>query len=435
MATYVFPAIRAHIGTTDYYTVTMTARELSAIARPANELKEWTQWSISERIQRDVSVNRVSNELIPYLLESRDRFFGSLILIAYQTERFEFEPIDITGAHIAAAYNKPASRMGFLTVTDGRMVALDGQHRLVSLREIINGHCNSTPDKIQSVAEDEICVVFLNFESLEKTRRIFNKVNRHAKPTTPHDNIITSEDDGYAIVARWLTEDEPPIGLSTPKPPLAIYNRQGEPLVEWKHSSLTGNMEKITTLNAVYQTVEVICDAHGIPKLDEKRHVNRPDNAALAEAYTCSALWWNLVLNELEPLAQACRNPFRIPAMREYRARDSLLFRPIAHIALFEALGICFEHTMDLEVAVKRMNRINWQASADIWRDVIIRTNGQMIAKKDAIRLAARLIAYLVAADLMTDGQINNLRSTYRYARGLPPDRAGGIDDLPKPVQ
>jgi hypothetical protein len=131
MVTYVFPAIRGHIGSTTYYTVTMAARELAAVARPANELAEWTRWTITERIQRDVTVNRVRDELIPYLLKSRDRFFGSLIVIAHETDVFEFEPLDTTGAEVRAAHKDASARMGFLTIEGGRMVALDGQHRLV----------------------------------------------------------------------------------------------------------------------------------------------------------------------------------------------------------------------------------------------------------------------------------------------------------------
>lgn len=423
MATYVFPAIRGQIGSTTYYTVTMTARELAGVACPANELKEWTQWTISERIQRNVTVSRVRDELIPYLLESRDRFFGSLIVVAYETDQFEYEPLNITGAKVPGALSNPASRMGFLTITGGRMVALDGQHRLVGLREIINNHCNATPHKIADIADDEICVMFIKFESLEKTRRIFNKVNRHARPTTPHDNIITSEDDGSAIVARWLVDEEPPLGLKKPAPPLALFTTDGDPIVEWQSTSIARKSEKLTTLNAVYQSVETICDAHGLKNFDEKHRINRPPNDELKKAYTWSADWWSLALEGLTPFAQATAHPHLIPELRKFHAKSSLLFRPVAQVALFRAIGICKKLGMPPEEAVDRMNRIKWQASHNMWEDIIIHANGKMITKKEAIQLTARLIAYLVAADHMTDGAIENLRSNYVFARGEKPGR------------
>lgn len=429
MATYVLPAIRAHIGCTTYYTVTMTAQELASMARPANELSEWTQWTISERIQRNVTVARVRDELIPYLLESQDRFFGSLIIVAYETETFEFEPLATTGVQIRGAYTDAAGRMGFLTITGGRMVALDGQHRLVGLREIVNGRCKADADRIADIARDEVCVVFIEFESLEKTRRIFNKVNRHARPVAPHDNIITSEDDGYAIVARWLVEEEPPLGLSDPVPPLALFTAQGEPLVEWQSTTIAQNSPKLTTLNAVYQSVEAICDAHGLKHFDEKHRINRPTNAELERAYTWCADWWTLVLEGLAPYVRAVRNPSLMPDLRQFRARSSLLFRPVAQVAVFRAIGQCRDLGMRPQSAVDRMNKIRWSASAKLWEDVIIRSNGRMIATKDAIRLTARLITYLVAADRMSDGAIDTLRSNYNFVRG------GRSAQLPSPVR
>jgi DNA sulfur modification protein DndB len=433
MTTYVLPAIRGHIGSTTYYTVTMTSRELAAVACPANELSEWKQWTISERIQRDVGVNRVRDELIPYLLESRDRFFGSLIVIAYQTDLFEFEPIDVAGTKIPGAYHNASSRMGFLTIEGGTMVALDGQHRLVGLREIVNGKCQASPKKIAAIADDEICIVFIKFESLEKTRRIFNKVNRHARPTTPHDNILTSEDDGYAIVTRWLLDEEPPLGLAKPAPPLALFDSQGEPLVEWNKTNLPQFTEKLTTLSAVYQTVEVICDVHGLANFDEKHRVNRPSNDELRHAYTWSANWWHLVLDGLEPFNNATTHPYLIPDMRQYREKWSLLFRPVAQVALFRGIGHCAAHRLSLHQAIQRMNRINWRASAHVWQDIIIRANGRMVATQQAIRLAGRLIAYLVAADKMPLRFIDQLTTDYALARGWTPHHPGKPPGLPKP--
>lgn len=371
MATYVFPAIRAHIGSTIYYTVTMTVRELASVARPANELSEWTQWTISERIQRNVTVSRVRDELIPYLLASRDRFFGSLIVVAYETDQFVFEGLQTTGAKIPGAHIDAATRMGFLTITGGRMVALDGQHRLVGLREIVNGRCQADSSKIAEIADDEVCVVFMKFESLEKTRRIFNKVNRHARSVAPHDNIITSEDDGYAIVARWLVEEEPPLGLSKPVPPLALFTSHGEPLVEWQSTSIAQNALKLTTLNAVYQSVEAICDAHGLTQFDEKHRINRPSNDELQQAYTWCADWWSIALNGLKPFVKAVADPWLLPELRQFRAKSSLLFRPVGQVALFRAIGICSNLGLAPDDAVDRMNQIKWSASAKIWEDII----------------------------------------------------------------
>jgi hypothetical protein len=118
-----------------------------------------------------------------------------------------------------------------------------------------------------------------------------------------------------------------------------------------------------------------------------------------------------------------------LPELREFDAASSLLFRPVAQIALFHAIGLCTKLGMPAELAVARMNRVRWRASHSMWEDVIVRSNGRMITTKDAIRLTARFVAYLVAADHMTDGAIETLRSNYVFARGV---KSGSNGTLPR---
>ena len=132
------PAIRSSMGSTDYFQSTMSARELAAVAKTAGELEEWSTWSIFERFQRDLNVGRVRREIVPYLVRTRDRFFGALIVLVFEPEVFEFEPMVPASLPAGHVYGRAASKMGFLTIDGGSLVVLDGQHRLVSLREVVN---------------------------------------------------------------------------------------------------------------------------------------------------------------------------------------------------------------------------------------------------------------------------------------------------------
>ncbi|HQZ33561.1 MAG TPA: DNA sulfur modification protein DndB [Ilumatobacteraceae bacterium] len=425
---FTFPAIRGQMGDTQFFQAIIRASDLASVAIPASELVEWGQWTIAERFQRDIGVRRVQEELIPYLVRSKDRFFGSLIVLVFEPAVFDFEPLEVAKAGTPAAYREIAEKMGFLTIDGGKLVALDGQHRLVALREIVAGRADAQGEFSGAVADDELCVVFVRHESLEKTRRIFNKVNRHARPTTPTDNIITSEDDGYAIVARWLVDSAPPLGLSSPLPPLALFDSRGEPLVEWRSAALPTNSGKLTTLSTVYQTVEAILDANGIERFDEKHRVNRPANTELEKAYQWSAQWWSAVLDGMQAYTVARKQPWRIADLRRYGEKWSMLFRPVAQVALFRGLGFAVAHGLPLEESVARANRINWRADAEFWVDTIIRSNGRMVANAQSIRLAGRLIAYMVAADLMSSLAVDALRRDYRQATGR-------TSSLPKPVK
>ncbi|HQZ33563.1 MAG TPA: DNA sulfur modification protein DndB [Ilumatobacteraceae bacterium] len=432
---FTFPAIRARMGSTDYFQVAVSARDLASVAIPVNELTEWKQWSISERFQRELAMRRVHEELIPYLVRSSDRFFGSIIVLVYEPDVFEFESLDGLATGMGAAYRGLTSRMGFLTVSGGQLVALDGQHRLVALREIVAGRAEVVGEFTESIADDELCVVFVRHEALEKTRRIFNKVNQHARPTTKSDNIITSEDDGYAIVARWLVDSDPPLGLSAPLPPLGLLHpKTGEPLVEWRSTSLSQNQESLTTLNAVYQTIEVILDAHGMTNFGEKDRVTRPANKLLERAYGWCCEWWSAVLAGVDVFARAAEKPYLIPDLRRGRSPSSLLMRPIAHVALFRGLAEATSAGMLLTDAVRRTNDIDWHSDADHWRDVIVRANGAPIAKSEAVKLTGRLIAYLIAADRMSQPAVDRLRLSFAEAKGWDPTGSSPMPILPAPL-
>lgn len=430
--TYLFPAIAGRMGDTDYFQVTARARDLASVAVPASELDEWSHWTIGERFQRDLAIKRVEEELVPYLVRSPDRFFGSLIVLVFEPDVFEFEPLATGGVEAPAAYREVAERMGFLSISGGRLVALDGQHRLVALREIVAGRATATGPYSDAVADDELCVVFVRHETLEKTRRVFNKVNRHARPTSTTDNIITSEDDGCAIVARWLVEREAPLELDLPAPPLAIFDGRGEPLVEWRATSLAQTATKLTTLSALYQSVEAILESNGVRHFDEKHRVNRPSNAELEQAYRWCADWWSQVL-EMQPFAEAIERPWRIPDLRRYGAKWSLLFRPIGQVALMRGIGFAHTYGVPVHEAIGRCEQLDWRADSDIWVDTIIRSNGRMVASTSAIRLAGRLVAYMIAGDEMEPLQIDRLRNDYAEARGFRVGRSGRAA-LPDPL-
>jgi len=424
---YLFPAIRGQMGSTTFYQVNLKARELAAVAKTAAELEAWQEWSIFERFQRDLAIKRVQQEIVPYLVRTKDRFFGALIVLIYEPDVFEFEPLGGSGLKGGKLYQDVADRMGFLTIDGGDLVVLDGQHRLSALRGVVTAGDEIKGKYRDDIAEDELCVMFIQHESFEKTRRIFNKVNRYAKPTSPSDNIITSEDDGYAIVSRWLVEAAPPLGLAGPKPPLNHTDGKGEPIVEWRSTKLQANDTKLTTLSALYQSVEAILTAHGIKDFDERHRVNRPSDDELAKAYMHAAEWWQAVLANLRPFALAIRNPHMIPEFRKYGERWSLLFRPVAQVALFWGLEGAVRRKIPLEEAIERANKIKWSASNPMWVDTIIYANGHMNAKAQGIRLAGRLIAYLISADKMTDLEVSRLRNDLSDARDYPVK-------MPKPV-
>lgn len=415
---YTLPVIRGHMGSTNYYLAAMKARELAAVAMMAGELPQWTTWSVFERFQRELAQRRVEKEIVPYLVRTKDRFFNSLIVLVFEPKTFEFESLTSTVSSLPRAYSGAAEQMGFLTIEGGSLVVLDGQHRLGALRGVLTAGPGLTGEYLDSVAEDELSVLFIPHESFEKTRRIFNKVNRYAKPTSPTDNIITSEDDGSAIVTRWLVEEKPPLGLAGPQPPFNASDGAGEPIVEWRQQTLKPEARKFTTLSALYQMTNIALLADGLTGFDEKHMVNRPSDEQLRRAYTFVAGWWTTVLTNFTPYRRAIARPSLLPELRSFRAEYSLLFRPIGQMAFTHALVGAVRLGRSLEDGLEIAEDQGWSAADPLFTSTVVYANGQMSTSEYSIKLAGRLGTYLIASDLMKEADIDKLESDLVEAKG-----------------
>jgi DNA sulfur modification protein DndB len=408
------------MGSTEYYQATVKARELAAVAMMAAELPQWTSWSVFERFQRELAQKRVEKEIVPYLARTKDRFFNALIVLVFEPDNFEFEPLSDKAPNLPAAYRPAAEQMGFLTIEGGSLVVLDGQHRLAALRGVTTAGPDLKGEFVDAVADDELSVLFIPHESFEKTRRIFNKVNRYAKPTSPSDNIITSEDDGSAIVTRWLVEVKPPLGLTKPQPPLNALDTAGEPIVEWRHQTLRPGDRKFTTLSALYKMTQVILTSDGVQNFDEKHMVNRPTDQQLSRAYTFVANWWDTVLSNFTPFRRGIERPVILPDLRAYQAEYSLLFRPIGQIAFVYSLVGAVLLGCSLEEVLDYAEDQGWSAADPLFTDTVVYANGHMAKDEFSIKLAGRLGTYLLAGDLMADEAIKRLESDLRQAKADP---------------
>lgn len=392
MAT-VIPCIKGKMGDTEFFEGIISAQELVHSARPASELDTWASMGIEERMQRDPNLKRIMQEIAPYLAKSKDRFFGSVIVLVYKGDVY-FESLKELGGKVPAAYRSVGENMGALTIDGGRLIVLDGQHRLLALEkvikhEVIGPYTTEVPD-------DDVCVIFIRHESDEKTRRIFNKVNRYAKPTNRGDNLITSEDDGAAIITRWLLRDEAPLGKIN-----------GEEIVNWTSNTLSARSTKLTTISAVYETVKLILADQGVHWDDKER----PNDAALEAGFEVVEWFWQEVLQGLEPYRKALGDIAQIPKMREDSEPYSLLFKPAAQLAFFKGLILAKAGgRLTLKEAVERANKVDWRMSSEIWLDVMVRSSGAIDASPPARELAAQLIAYLIAADKMAENEIARIQ-------------------------
>jgi DNA sulfur modification protein DndB len=402
------------MGSTVFYQTVIPARDLVELVRHPGKENRWAYKGIEERMNNDPSIRRVKSDLIPYLENSENRFFGSLIVLV-NGGKLEFRSAFVATAPVGS------ERLGCLILEDGELVVLDGQHRLIALQEVVDQSMVSLYGS--SAENDDICVIFIEHETDEKTREIFNRVNRRAKLASRSDHLIVNEDDAYAVIARQLLNENEPLGLQDEEGELVLVN--------WKNHTLSARNRHFTTLSTVYETVKLILKHQGkLEGWETRKDLTQEDRR---EAYEIVKQFWQTVIDHLEPLEQAYKNSSFVPQMRSAGHRYSLLLKPVGQIALFEGLAIATDknHKLALVTAVKRANEIDWSMANSQWKGNLVRSSGIVDTRTDQRRNAAYLIAYLIAADRMSEDEKKKIHTLYNSGR------KGGKDSsipLPEPV-
>lgn len=430
MAT-IIPAIRGQLGETTYYETTMKVSDLVRSVRGPKELDEWTGFSIEERLQREPDTKRIKSDLAPYIANSADRFFGSIIVLVYKGT-LEWEPITAFAKQLPAAYRSGIESMGFVTIDGVTLVVLDGQHRLLALRAVQQG--DVTGPAAASVPNDDVCVIFIEHQSSIKTRRIFNVVNRYAKQTGRGDNIITSEDDGYAIVARSLLADDAVFGRRKVGADLKDF-------VEWKSNTLGKRSLPFTTISAVYESVKLILGHSGVAALKEQR----PSDEELELYAEHAKSFYELLMKRIPAYVEAAADMTRMPDLRADEQPTALIFKPAGQIALIDGIIRAMrEAGVQMAIAVDRAGKVpDWSMENPLWMGIIMKSGRTIDAGPDARRRMSALIAYLIAADklpvehkLQTWRMYNEARqrgAIDTWEEGGFKD-ADGLEDLPEPV-
>ena len=378
-------AQRLRMGSTTYFLASLTAGELVTRVRTAEEvLHDWDNLSIEDRIQRNINKKRLLEEIVPYLAGHPDRFFGSIIVLLDGNVEFEsIERIQTVGG----VYALQVEKMGFLTIRDGNWIALDGQHRLVALRELITG--NYEGSQLPGIMNDDVAVIFVQQESTEKTRRIFNKVNRYARATSRSDNLVLSEDDGYAIISRrlFMSEDGP----------LFPRKNRREDFVNWKNSTLSGRSLQFTTISALSLIVRDVCESNGL-LLDEKTLGGvAPSEEETTQGFELSSQWIEAAFDAFRIFSDVRENPALLPDARSPEKLFSLILRPAGQIALFRAARLAREQigtSFNIGDFMRAASKMNWSVEAQVWENILVQGRSRILAKRTNYDDAALLILW-----------------------------------------
>lgn len=392
-------------GSTEYFMLTMKAGEVADKLTIPTEIPGWEKLKLEERFQREINYNRVNKQIVPYLSEDSNRFFGALIVNVINDEEMEFESASRMMHGIPKPYETAAKSFGFLTLSGSeRLVPLDGQHRLAALQAAISGK-DEKQQKIPGItsnselAKDDIMLIMIRHDP-QKGRMIFNKVNRYAKATTKSENLITADDDIVAIISREIVANEL-IG-------------EGD-LVNYQSNTLSDKAPHFTTLSTIYEaTKHVLEDWFG--KIDIS---TLPAKKSTIASYKKTAReYWEKLLGGVNAYKVALADKGNEGnEKRVEMRRDSLLGKPISQLALMLAV-IQLRNMEDgdgsklsWDTIIERINRVNWANDNPLWEQVLM-SGTRIVAGKTNAQFASRFIAYHLGESL-TEPVLEKLKEDY----------------------
>jgi DNA sulfur modification protein DndB len=384
-------AMKGQFGSTEFYLITMPAKELADRLVIPKEMPEWDDLTLEERFQRDVNYSRVKEHIAPYLAHDPDRFFGAFIVDIFNGEGVEFEPITSMAKGLPKLYEHAAKNLGFLHLQGNEvLVPLDGQHRLAAIKFAISGKDEKSKDipgltPNIDVANDS-CTVILIKHDTKKARKIFNKVNRYAKATSKADNLITADDDIAAIIAREEIADK-------------ILN---ERMVNYESNTLSAKSCEFTTLSTVYEaTLALLNEVFG-----KIVTTSLPSTADQKLHRSTASEFWGSIVQKITVFQQALQDPTESgdPKRCEIR-KDYTLGKPIVQLALVNAIlrlqapDLESGNRLAINTICDRINDLDWSVTNAMWQHVLM--NGdKVVTGKQAMNFASRFIAYVLGDKL-----------------------------------
>lgn len=398
----IFPGVKASMGSWDYYIIKMKMSELADTVEFASESYEAK--TLNEALQRALNLSRAKGEIVNYLVNQNDRFFSALVIAAVGGNP-KWHAVSMEDDDKLALFKGSALEDAFgLLLFDGNehYYALDGQHRLRAIKDLLDPVSERYADRPEGFSEEEVGVMLVVPQNVEtdeefkvRYRRLFGNLNRYAKPMDKASSIIMDEDDVVAICTRRLMlEHEFFVSTEGGFDSTRVDIQKGTTMTST--SSHFIKIENLYDININLLDSKArrnsgwrysLSDEFGVTKYDDFKRF-RPDDEVIELLYGELASIWSAMVTAVPELRN---NPLD---MRQHRAsglgpnateadndqdsivRDHLLFWPIGQKMLSVIVRglldeIDGEATSRVE-ALEPLGRISWDLSRDPWRNLLL---------------------------------------------------------------
>ncbi len=445
-------AIRGKMGEYEYYQTTMKSKDVISKTSAAIDYfspDDWEEMGEISRVQREPDFKRIMDEIAPYLIRSKKRFFNSIVVLldegSCEFQSLDSFPINNEGKTTTVsklmlkAYQDKAEKLGFLEINDSKsMLILDGQHRMLSLKTVLNeqnklreSFKKSDEDfdsyKNHGVPDDDISVIFLKVPNLQEMRKIFEDLNTYAKRQSKDVEIFGSESNPWYVLCQKYCMNK------------KLRKDFLKTFVQKKGTSLGPRNYKMTTAAHLVSIIKFLTS-----KMKFKKQMQL-DEAKVAEKMSIAESLCNKEINEFfeninifkKVLNEA--DATNIPDYRDPSSKDALLLKPMPQVALFKAIYFLKNNSdMELSAIYRNANKIDfsYEEKGNQWKNIVIDADNNIQTSGKAEDRLTRMLVYFIAGkpkcEKLENGEewLETLLNDYKEVF----ENGDDISELPAPV-
>lgn len=327
---YRFPVVKGVQAKREYYIAMLPIKMIPKLFPQEDEYVP-----PEHRAQRKLNAARIP-VISKYILENRETYVFSALAASIDGQ-FRFCPSEYQD-------------VGVLEISmDAKLLINDGQHRKAAILEAIS--------EDESLLNETISVVFFEDQGLARSQQMFTDLNKHAVKTSNSIAELYDSRDQLAVVTRTVISKIKFLNAYTDK----------EKDILGKYSS------NLFTLSTFYNANKRVI--HSTPVTDD------------VEIFLLR--YWDCVCRNILPWKDLYNREISKVDLREnYIVTQAVIIQVLGRLGNYFFANRC----CDLELYLKKLQKINWKRDCADWKLRTIRANGRMINNEEAITLTCNVL-------------------------------------------
>jgi DNA sulfur modification protein DndB len=349
------------MGDTEFFATVLTFGEVARMVDFVEDIDDWDSHTDPEaKSQRKLNMGRVERELVPYLLETDDRFYSALTVEV----RPSLEEEGVSAIPFEPMGNAMPGGVAYGTaVLDGTQVlyALDGQHRLKSIQRAIRLN--------PALSREQVSVILVPFRSHRRSQLLFSDLNRFAKAPSKSISLLFSHRDPVVTLAKRLIVSSP-----------FLCDR-----VEMETTSLGKNTANVVTLSTLYEMTRALA-GQAEPLVDGTLEAEFVRQLHLWDVLVRAVPQWRMVSDRVEHPA--------------YLRQKFLCMHGVCQQAIAQATAMVLSRCEDAEAKLQGFGAFDWTVTNHEWQGVAVQ--GRRVNNTSStVRNLAWLLAFKLGCSLL----------------------------------